>query len=159
MSKPLHSFHYFEFPRMISHALPSSTYKGICGGTFVIVVTFFYNLTAPSRNFDFSYSATPGHENSLAFTLLNPKRYPTEQDSFSLRIPKRDLRAGISDDEILARFARGFFGGWVFTLERWFFLLTQFSLMDHDGKIDSVFWLALNSDNSCLGFPAHGPYL
>lgn len=101
----------------------------------MVLSTFFYNLTESSRKYDFSYSATPGHEESLAFTLLNPRQYPTEQDSFSLRISKRDLRAGISDEEILARFTRGFFGGWIFTPERWFFELTHFSLQDHDGKI------------------------
>lgn len=115
---------------------PSSfpIYAGICGSTLTILSTFFYNLTAPSRNFHFTYCATPGHADSLAFTLLNPRKYPTEQDNFSLWISKRDLRAGISDEEILARFTRGFFGGWIFTPERWFFLLTHFSLMDHDGK-------------------------
>ncbi|KAJ4391116.1 hypothetical protein N0V93_004731 [Gnomoniopsis smithogilvyi] len=120
------------FPRMISAAIRSPIYAGICGSTVLVLSAFFYKLTEPSHNFDFSYSATPGHENSLAFNLLNPKRYPTEQDRFSLRIPKRDLRTGISDEEILARFTKGFFGGWVFTPERWFFLLTRFSLMDHD---------------------------
>lgn len=115
-----------------------SLYAGLCGGSFVILSTYFYNLTKPSRMYDFAYSATPGHEESLAFTLLNPKKYPTEQDCFSLRISKRHLRAGLSDEEILARFTRGFFGGWIFTPERWFFLLTRFTLVDHDGKISAA---------------------
>lgn len=100
----------------------------------MILSTFFYNLTKPSRTYEFTYSATPGHEESLAFTFLNPNKYPTEQDCFSLRIPKHDLRAGTSDEEILARFTRGFFGGWIFTPERWFFSLTRFTFVDNDGR-------------------------
>lgn len=125
-------------PRVTLDMTPSAFslpfYAGVCGSTLTVVGTLLFNLTAPSRNFHFAYCATPGHEDSLAFTLLNPNKCPTEQDKFSLSILRRDLRAGISDEEVLARFTKGFFGGWIFTPERWFFSLTHFTLMDYDGK-------------------------
>lgn len=136
---------------MISSVSRFPVYTAICGSTLTILGTYFYNLTKPSRNFDFSYCATAGHDQSLAFKLLNPKAFPTEQDTFSISIPKRQLVAGISDEEILARFTRGFFGGWIFTPERWFFTLTRYSFMDHDGKKCLVLLLSSSKNLSRKG--------
>ncbi|GFF22390.1 hypothetical protein IFM61606_08455 [Aspergillus udagawae] len=49
--------------------------------------------------------------------LANPRGMPVYGDSYTIRIPLRDLKPGISDEEILARFSKGFFGGWVFAPE------------------------------------------
>lgn len=39
------------------------------------------------------------------------------EDSRSIKLLERDI-CGLSDEEILARFVKGFFGGWVFAPER-----------------------------------------
>jgi len=57
-------------------------------------------------------------------SVANPNRFPIEQDSYTVHIPLRELKTGISDEEILARFSKGFFGGWILTPERWFFHVT-----------------------------------
>ncbi|KAI8953165.1 hypothetical protein F4801DRAFT_538706, partial [Xylaria longipes] len=47
--------------------------------------------------------------------LINPLGHRTGQDSYSIRIPLHKLKAGITNEEILARFTKGFFRGWIFT--------------------------------------------
>lgn len=111
-------------------------YATLCGGGATVTLLglyHLYQLTRPSRNHQFSHRATPGHEHSLAFTLLNPRGNRTEQDRFSVCLVGPAV-AGLSDREILARFTRGFFGGWVFTPERWIFAVTGFSGLDQDGE-------------------------
>jgi hypothetical protein len=62
--------------------------------------------------------ATVDHIKSRPMALMNPLGYPTQQDSYSLRIPVHKLKHGIGDEEILARFTYGYFGGWIFMPER-----------------------------------------
>lgn len=89
----------------------------------------------PLRNIKVLYQATRGHENSFPMSIANPKGYPVDQESYSLIIPSSKLKVAISDEEILARFTKGFFGGWSFTLERWFFCLTRLSLLKSTGLL------------------------
>lgn len=110
--------------------------------TLLGIIYLYNNLTAPSRNYHFSYSATPGHERSLALTLLNPREYRTEQDRFSVCLAG-GAAARLSEGEIVARFTRGFFGGWVFSPERWIFGMTGFSGLDHDGE---SLWVVLEGE-------------
>ncbi|KAJ5178561.1 uncharacterized protein N7500_001260 [Penicillium coprophilum] len=60
---------------------------------------------------EFTWQATPGHSKSFPLSELNPKNYPIDQESYSLRIPAKNLPHGITDEEVLARFSKGVFGG------------------------------------------------
>lgn len=77
--------------------------------------------------------ATFGHETSYAMSIMNPRHQDVFQHKLSLEIPIVRLRSGIEDDEILALFTKGFFGGWVFTPERWLFKLTRLSVGNFEG--------------------------
>ncbi|KAF7515739.1 hypothetical protein G7054_g14442 [Neopestalotiopsis clavispora] len=73
--------------------------------------------------------SSPGHKESFARILPKIELNGALQESYSARIPVHSLKKGISDEEILARFNRGFFSGPAFTLERW--LLCGFHLSLH----------------------------
>ncbi|KAK6085102.1 hypothetical protein SCUP515_00920 [Seiridium cupressi] len=101
---------------------------GGCAAAGVVTVLLYWRITAyfPSIT---DYHATAGHENSFGLFILNPLRNPNEQETYSLTIPTSRLKKGITDQEILARFTSGFFGG-IFTPEAWFFRTTGFSKTD-----------------------------
>ncbi|KAL4867497.1 hypothetical protein BDV12DRAFT_186670 [Aspergillus spectabilis] len=88
-------------------------------------------LTLPCRSMKFTWRAQPGHAQSFAMRVMDPGANPTQEESYILRLPLRKLRSGIDDEEILARFSRGYFGGWMFTPERWIAPYVQ-GIIDHD---------------------------
>jgi hypothetical protein len=49
---------------------------------------------------------------------VNPRKHIIVADSRSIRLSRKDI-GNLSDEEILARFLKGFFGGWIFTPERY----------------------------------------
>ncbi|KAI1740547.1 hypothetical protein F4680DRAFT_418438 [Xylaria scruposa] len=63
-------------------------------------------------------TVTAKHIKSRTVALINPLGHRTQGDSYSIRIPVHKLRPGITNEEILARFTYGCFGGWIFTPER-----------------------------------------
>ncbi|GJC84587.1 hypothetical protein ColLi_07425 [Colletotrichum liriopes] len=71
-----------------------------------------------------------GHAESAAARAVGRRRPLLAGDSYSVSIPLSRLRPGITDQEILARFTRGFFGGPTFTPERWLFALSGYQLTD-----------------------------
>ena len=82
----------------------------------------------------------PGHAESFGATLVSPQGQALRRgDSYSTTIPLCRLRPGITDGEILARFTRGFFGGPVFVLERYFFAVSGYQVTDVDG-MNPAFW-------------------
>ncbi|GKT96398.1 hypothetical protein CT0861_08115 [Colletotrichum tofieldiae] len=74
-----------------------------------------------------------GHAESAAARAVGWRRPLLAGDSYSVSIPLSRLRPGITDQEILARFTRGFFGGPAFTPERWLFALSGYQLTDVEG--------------------------
>ncbi|OQE44095.1 hypothetical protein PENCOP_c002G08837 [Penicillium coprophilum] len=101
-------------------------------------------LLYPCRNMEFTWQATPGHSKSFPLSVLNPKHYPVDQESYSLRIPAKNLPHGITDEEVLARFSKGVFGGWIFTPERWMAPFAQYLI---DSEVTS------SSDPALSGHP------
>lgn len=78
---------------------------------------------------------THGHSDSAAVAILNPLQQDLYQHRITIEIPAIRLKsAGLDNDEILARFTQGFFGGWIFSPERWFFQVTGLSVTNIDGK-------------------------
>ena len=82
---------------------------------------------------EFTTIATPGHESSFPLSVINPHCHATEQESYTLRIRARDLSSPMGDEEILARFCKGFWGGWAFSPERWLFKWTGASVTKFTG--------------------------
>lgn len=78
--------------------------------------------------------ATHGHENSAGVAILNPLQQDLYQHRITIEIPASQIKPGLDNDEILAHFTQGFFGGWIFSPERWFFQLTGLSVTNIDGE-------------------------
>jgi hypothetical protein len=61
---------------------------------------------------------SPSIASSYSLRIVNPKNHAIFSDSRSITLSKKEV-GSLTDEEILARFVRGFFEGWVFTPERW----------------------------------------
>ncbi|KAL6239536.1 hypothetical protein BDW75DRAFT_250406 [Aspergillus navahoensis] len=88
-------------------------------------------LAIPCRSMRFLWRAEPGHSRSFGMHVIDPAENPTEEESYILQIPLYKLKQGIDDEEILARFSKGFFAGWVFGPERWIAPFVQ-GIIDHE---------------------------
>lgn len=96
-----------------------------------------------SRAIDFSWEPTPAHATSMPMSLLNPKSCKIESNSCSMSISLDKLKPEITDEEILAKFTKGFFGGWVFAFER-YACLTLRAVFDFNGIIHLILvWLTV----------------
>ncbi|KAI0528300.1 thiamine pyrophosphate enzyme, N-terminal TPP binding domain-containing protein [Xylaria bambusicola] len=75
--------------------------------------------------------ASPTHKDSFAISVVAPGRHHHGiQENYSFSIPAKRLGSNISDEEILARFTKGFFCGGAFTPERVFLHIAPFRLTD-----------------------------
>lgn len=117
---------------MISRIRSPATVLSI--GTGSALLCFLYNRFQPSRNARDIPGATVGHESSYAMSIMNPRNQELFQHRLILKIPAAKLRAGITEKEVLALFTKGFFGGWIFTPERWLFILTGISFANFEGR-------------------------
>jgi hypothetical protein len=79
---------------LIEHPLPSSKTRTI--------------LSRPTL----SSSCT----SSSSLRLVNPRNHKAWADSYSIRLSSRDVGEA-DDEEILAKFVKGYFGGWIFAPE------------------------------------------
>jgi hypothetical protein len=79
---------------------------------------------------------------SASLGIVNPKHHQTWTDSFSIKLSRREIGAA-SDEELLARFTKGFFGGWTFAAENNILMLLhafgrQLVPVGFSGKSDGV---------------------
>ncbi|KAJ3577843.1 hypothetical protein NPX13_g2726 [Xylaria arbuscula] len=74
--------------------------------------------------------ASRGHVNSFSISIVAPKQHHGIQENYSFSIPVKRFKGAVSDEEILARFTRGFFSGFAFTPERWLLSLAPIQLTD-----------------------------
>lgn len=110
---------------------PKTTLAISTGSAFLFFVLHRYQASWKAIGLPL---ATQGHENSVAVAKLNPLKRDLFQHRITIEIPANRLESGIGNNEILARFTQGFFGGWVFSPERWLFNITGLSLTDTDSK-------------------------
>ena len=75
---------------------------------------FFRSLFQSS----FTFPTSKGVLASAAYSLVNPRNHVVGSDCVSQRIPAGAVK-GLNDEEILALFTSGFFGGFIFRLESW----------------------------------------
>ncbi|CAK7232069.1 hypothetical protein SCUCBS95973_008137 [Sporothrix curviconia] len=66
----------------------------------------------------FTFSVSEDLLTSATFNFANPRHHVVGADCVSQTIPAREVK-GLSDEEILALFTSGFFGGFVFRAESW----------------------------------------
>lgn len=66
-------------------------------------------------------------------TVVNPRRYQARSDTWSIQLRLPTSKKHYSDELILASFARGFFGGWVFAPEGLVLRALRLSLVHFSG--------------------------
>ncbi|KAI0906259.1 hypothetical protein F4824DRAFT_445705 [Ustulina deusta] len=99
--------------------------------------------------------ASPTHRDSVAISVVTPQqhhgiRHHGIQENYSLLIPANRFKSNVSDEEILARFTKGFFSGFAFTPERWLLTTTRPRLTDIPAIKTA---LAIRSRNSLVVGP------
>ena len=88
--------------------------------TVLLLKTYLHNNPLPAsrtRNITITDTLSPTSVLSASLKIVNPKNHSFLADSRSIRLLAQDI-GKLSDEEILARFLKGFFGGWIFTPER-----------------------------------------
>lgn len=70
------------------------------------------------RSSEFTLSVSQGFLKSSSADLINPRHHRVATDQVSLRLPVISIGA-LDDEAVLALFTKGFFGGWVFSFERY----------------------------------------
>ena len=70
------------------------------------------------RALEFKWTASQAFLNSPTYHVVNPRNHITKGDTVSIKIPPSAL-SGLQDEAILALLTKGFFGGWVFSIEGW----------------------------------------
>ncbi|KAL4886214.1 hypothetical protein BJY04DRAFT_213745 [Aspergillus karnatakaensis] len=91
------------------------------------IITFLATLT----HTNFTWRAQPDHAQSFPMTIIDPDNNPTQEETYTIQIPLQNLNKSITDEEILARFSKGYFGGWMFSPERWVAPFVQ-GVVEHD---------------------------
>lgn len=89
----------------------------------------------PFHHAHYEHKARPTHWDSFAISVVTPKQHRGVQENYSLLIPAKRFPSNVSDEEILARFTKGFFSGLAFTPERWILSTIPFRLTDMLGQI------------------------
>ena len=72
----------------------------------------------PTSKITVADAVPPSFLRSKAFSIVNPRGYAGSNDTRSVVIELPQSKASESDEQILANFVEGFFGGWVFAPER-----------------------------------------
>jgi len=84
--------------------------------TGVLLTTYLYSrpfAEFKSKTYKTSSSLSPSTLASKSLSIVNPRKHIQATDSRSVTIP-----SNLTDEELLARFTKGYFNGWVFTPEK-----------------------------------------
>lgn len=95
---------------------------------------YTYRSRSPFTGIERTFSTAPTQDSSFAAHIINPRARPATREIFTYRLPIHHLKECVSEEEILARWCRGFFGGWTFTPERIFFKITGIAWTKFSGK-------------------------
>lgn len=85
----------------------------------LLLATYLHNHPLPASKSQIitAYNALPAsHAASRSFRIVNPRSHRGLRDTRTIILSKREI-GELGDEEILARFVRGYFGGWVFRPE------------------------------------------
>src|ERR1700709_710246 len=84
--------------------------------TSLFLTSYLYNhplSASKSRTITSTNSLSKSCAASPSLQIINPRNHQTVQDTRSIFLSKQEI-GELSDEEILARFTKGFFGGWIF---------------------------------------------
>ena len=93
----------------------ASTVVAVAASSAFIFQTLRQINSLPPDRITVSYDLSSSFQQSKAVSIVNPHQYPSSDDS---RYTTISVPNSLSDEEIMARFVKGFFGGYVFTPER-----------------------------------------
>lgn len=102
---------------------------------------YFYRLNRAISNVKAASITVVDHnpdsflESRAHRSVANPRNYFALRDTRSVTIVLPPSKANWSDEQILANFVKGFFGGWVFTPERLVFQAARPDLVRFSGKM------------------------
>jgi hypothetical protein len=87
--------------------------------TALLLTTYLYNpLSKKTLTIRTSETLSPTASTSRSLhQIINPRHHISATDSRLITLSKTEI-GNLTDEEILSRFLRGFFGGWVFWPER-----------------------------------------
>jgi hypothetical protein len=107
-------------------------------GIYHLVNVYNATCNAPIHQIISSYSIPDSFAQSKGVKIANPDDHVTINDTrhITIRVPKT-----ISDEEILARFVKGFFGGHVLAIERGLLKAKNRELTDLQGMRSS--WIIM----------------
>lgn len=88
---------------------------------------FESTYTPPDSKILSSDTVPDDFAHSFSGSVVNPHRHITINDTRSIAIP---VSIGVSQEQLLASFLSGFFGGYVFALERGILRLTRKELVN-----------------------------
>lgn len=94
-------------------------------GTALCIRAYLHNHPLPqkkTRTIRSTETIYPSCASSPSFRIVNPRNHIAMKDSYSINLAKHEIM-NLNDEEILARFINGFFGGWIFTPERTLFAI------------------------------------
>ncbi|KAI0876501.1 hypothetical protein GGS24DRAFT_451076 [Hypoxylon argillaceum] len=106
-----------------------SKWAAVCTVTGLPIVAISTRLL-PFHRARHEQRASPTHWDSFVLSVITPSRHQGSQETYSLLIPASRFRDDLSDEEILARFTKGFFCGPAFTPERWLLSAIPFTITD-----------------------------
>lgn len=103
------------------------------GAWSLAIVRRVYQIPSINRDEFGSVSLLDSQSCSI---MINPQRYQALSDTWSIRIRLPPSKKHYSDEQILATFVKGFFGGWVFAPEGALLRAFGLSLVDFSSTFD-----------------------
>jgi hypothetical protein len=97
-----------------------------------------------TRTIEIFPTLSPSVSSSHSLRIVNPKNHAIFCDSRSITLSRKEV-GSLTDEEILARFVKGFFGGWAFMPERYLIgglgmLGRKLVFMSFEGESDGGIW-------------------
>lgn len=105
-------------PSFVSSRLLLSTLAVPVGAAFLTAYLYNHPLPASrSRTIQETNTLSPSTLKSPTIKRINPRNYQALTDTRTIFLPQTDIK-DLTDEEILARFTKGFYNGWIITPER-----------------------------------------
>jgi hypothetical protein len=102
------------------------------GAWTAIILHRVYHVKPASIILDYNSNASFLNSQTCS-AVVNPRRYKALSDTRSILLRLPSSRRQYSDEQILATFVKGFFGGWVFAPEGILLRAFQRTLVDFSG--------------------------
>lgn len=107
------------YPSIMRPVIATSVFVGVAAvGTWALIVHRQITI-AETKHITVSTDISSAFKDSTTIkSLVNPRGHQSMRDSHHMRLKLPPHLRDVSDEAILARFTKGFFGGWTLTPER-----------------------------------------